>query len=208
MFCCFSSRCTFFISFHVSHFVTYPCLLSQVHLLAALLCDYLPHPNVFHLCLIVSPVYLNCVLPRFCATSITVTVAQHSSCDSLCVFLTQFSPLVFALPAPLFVLHARLDWLLLCRSTVKTLNFYLPLTLWSSSLNTWRFLFCRCHWILCPAHSCVKVRGSVFHSLFFFSIRVRVQKTFNLNNPKIYFLYVNVITNEDNMVIVILVPHI
>lgn len=87
-------------------------------------------------------------------------------------------------------------------------TFTSPLTLWSSSLNTWRFLFCRCHWILCPAHSCVKVRGSVFHSLFFFSIRVRVQKTFNLNNPKIYFLYVNVITNEDNMVIVILVPHI
>lgn len=122
---CFSSRCTFFISFHVSHFVTYPCLLSQVHLLAALLCDYLPHPNVFHLCLIVSPVYLNCILPRLCATSITFTVAQHSSCDSLCMFLTQFSPLVFALPAPLFVLHARLDWLLLCRTTVKTLNFYL-----------------------------------------------------------------------------------
>lgn len=104
-----------FLSLHIFHQFSCVslchllCLLSQVHLLAALLCDYLPHPNVFHLCLIVSPVYLNYVLPRFCATSITFTVAQHSSCDSLCVFLTKFSPLVFALPAPLFVLHARLD---------------------------------------------------------------------------------------------------
>lgn len=83
VFSCFSSALPVLFCQTLLSVQTTSCLVS-------LLCDYLPRPNVMHLCLIVFPpwVYLVCVLSALCASSSLSQVFKQFSWYIYFFFLT------------------------------------------------------------------------------------------------------------------------